>query len=217
MTEQPLSTPPVPGYLHGPGASVEATREALEKLDDAHTVVLVEGISDQIAIGTLAVRRGRNFEDEGVVVLPIGGSGSVSAHLSALGPGGDDVRLLGMCDSDAVGAFRSGLNDSGVGTPRTIADMEGLGFYVCVEDLEDELIRAVGAGNVEAVLETHGDLGSFRTLQKQPQWRGRPIEEQLHRFFRSIARRNLRYARILVEVVDADCAPPPLRALVDRI
>ena len=52
--------------------------------------------------------------------------------------------------------------------------MEALGFFVCEADLEDELIRALGPDAVEAVVEAHGELGSFRTLQKQPAWRGRP-------------------------------------------
>ena len=55
--------------------------------------------------------------------------------------------------------------------------MERLGFYVCVADLEDELIRAHGAASVEEVVDAQGDLGSFRTLQKQPEWRGRPTED----------------------------------------
>ena len=35
--------------------------------------------------------------------------------------------------------------------------MERLGFYVCVEDLEDELIRAIGAAGVEALIDSQGD------------------------------------------------------------
>ena len=49
--------------------------------------------------------------------------------------------------------------------------MEALGFFVCVEDLADELIRSLGAASVEAILDAHGDRGPFRTLQKQPEWR----------------------------------------------
>jgi hypothetical protein len=45
---------------------------------------------------------------------------------------------------------------------------ETLGFFVCVDDLEDDLIRAVGAERVERIVEAEGQLGPFRTLQKQP-------------------------------------------------
>ena len=36
--------------------------------------------------------------------------------------------------------------------------MESLGFYVCVADLEDELIRSLGRESVEEVIEAHGEL-----------------------------------------------------------
>jgi hypothetical protein len=95
--------------------------------------------------------------------------------------------------------------------------MEALGFYVCEADLEDELIRALGAPAVEAVVETAGDLGPFRTLQKQPEWRGRPAEEQLHRFMGSGGSRKIRYARLLVEALDLDRVPHPLDGVLAHV
>ena len=88
--------------------------------------------------------------------------------------------------------------------------MERLGFYVCGADLEDELIRALGAAAVEDVVDAHGDLGPFRTLQKQPAWQGRLTEEQLRRFMGSGGRRKIRYARFLVDALDLDQVPRPL-------
>ncbi len=94
--------------------------------------------------------------------------------------------------------------------------MEHLGFYVCVNDLEDELIRAVGTAGVEELFDSQGDLGSFRSLQSQPAWRGREPEAQMRRFLGSGSRRKLRYARLLVEeaagtpclVRSTRCSPP---------
>jgi hypothetical protein len=63
---------------------------------------------------------------------------------------------------------------------------------------------------VEAVVDAQGELGSFRTLQKQPAWRGRPAEEQLRRFLGSGGSRKIRYARLLVEALDLDHVPRPL-------
>ena len=88
--------------------------------------------------------------------------------------------------------------------------MERLGFYVCVADLEDELIRALGVDSVLRAVEAQGDLGSFRTLQKQPEWRGRPTDHQLRRFMGSGGSRKIRYARLLVEELDLDQVPRPL-------
>ena len=94
----------------------------------------------------------------------------------------------------------------------TRTDMERLGFFVCSADLEDELIRALGAASVEAVVDAEGDLGSFRTLQKQPEWRGRATEQQLRRFMGSGSGRKIRYARLLVDALDLGQVPRPLDA-----
>jgi hypothetical protein len=95
--------------------------------------------------------------------------------------------------------------------------MERLGFYVCVADLEDELIRALGAAAVERVVEAQGDLRSFRTLQKQPAWHGRPTHEQLRRFMGSGGRRKIRYARLLVDALGLTQVPRPLDLLLARV
>ena len=88
-------------------------------------------------------------------------------------------------------------------------------FEVCVADLEDELVRALGAERVEQLLEEH-DRSSLRTFRKQPQWRGRPLHDQLRRFLCSSDRRKLRYVPVLVEAaVEHDCVPAPLDAVLD--
>jgi hypothetical protein len=205
------------GYVNGPAAATEATVRALAKGRDALAAVLVEGISDQIALETLAARRGQDLTVEGVVILPIGGASAITRFLSQLGPAGADLRLAGLCDVGEEDIFRRGLNTAGVGSPRTRADMEDLGFYVCVEDLEDELIRATGAVGAEAIFGSQGDLGSFRSLQRQPEWRGRPIDEQIRRFLGSGASRKLRYARLLVESIDLGRVPRPLDAVLASV
>ena len=52
----------------------------------ARAVVLVEGISDQVALETLAQRRGRDLAAEGVSVIPIGGAQAIGRFLTLLGP-----------------------------------------------------------------------------------------------------------------------------------
>jgi hypothetical protein len=146
-------------------------------------VVLVEGMSDQAAVQTLAERSGRDLRAEGVFVVPMGGATNVGHFVDLFGPGGFGVRLAGLCDQGEERDFRRGLD--GVGP-----------YFVCVADLEDELIRTLGAASVVQVVDAHGDLGRFRTLQKQPEWRGRTTEEQLRRFMgsggRPVARRCAR-------------------------
>jgi OLD-like protein len=180
-------------------------------------VVLVEGLSDLAAVEALAERRGRDLEAERVAVVPIGGAQSIGRFLNLFGPRGLDVRLAGLCDVQEEGEFRRGLERAGLGSDLTRVEMERLGFYVCVEDLEDELIRALGAAAVEEVVDAHGDLRSFRTLQKQPEWRGRPTEEQLRRFMGSGGRRKIRYGRYLVEALDLGRIPRPLDRVLAHV
>src|SRR5919197_2288749 len=119
-------------------------------------VVLVEGVSDGIALTTLAGRRGRDLDAEGVSVVPIGGAQAIGRFLRQLGPRAD-VTLAGLCDAGEEPEFRRALERAGLGSDLTLADMERLGFYVCVADLEDELIRSLGVDAVEQVVHAHGD------------------------------------------------------------
>lgn len=92
--------------------------------------------------------------------------------------------------------------------------MESLGFFVCNVDLEDELIRSMGPDSVQAVIEREGEIRSFRSLQNQPAWRGRPVEDQLRRFFGSQSGRKLRYGRLLVDSLDLAHVPRPLDSVL---
>jgi hypothetical protein len=206
------------GYENGPAASIRATERALAKVGDAAAVVLVEGVSDQIAVETAAARRGRDLAAERVVVLPVGGAHAIGRVLARLDGLTGRVRLAGLCDLHEERVFRRGLTAARIGSPRTRADLEDLGFFVCVRDLEDELLRAVGATGAAALFDSQGDLGSFRSLQRQPAWRDQDTEAQMRRFLGSGASRKLRYARLLVETaVERDVLPRPLNALLAAV
>ena len=164
-------------------------------------VVLVEGTSDCRAVEALARRRGRDLEAEGVAVVPMGGYGNLPRLLARY----RDVRLAGLYD---VGEERHFLRALGCDDR---AGLERVGFFACMRDLEDELTRAVGPDKMQRVLAEQNELRAFRTYQKQPSHRARPLEEQLHGFMWN---RKQRYAVILVEALDLDRIPPPLdRAL----
>jgi hypothetical protein len=190
---------------------------ALAGVGDARSIVLVEGLSDQIALETLAARHQRDLVGEGVAVVPIGGAHAIDTFLARFGREGVGMKLAGLCDAGEESVFRRGLERAGYGTALTRAEMAGLGFYVCVTDLEDEMIRALGPVSVETVLDSQGDLAPFRTFQKQPAWRGQPIERQLRRFLGSADGRKLRYARVLVDALDLDRMPPPLDGVLKYV
>jgi hypothetical protein len=177
---------------------------------DPQTVVLVEGMSDQVALEALAARRGRELAAEGIAVVPMGGASNIRHFLERFGPRGLNLSLAGLCDAREEGDFRRGLERAGLGSNLGRADMEALGFYVCVADLEDELIRCLGAAGVEQVVAAQGELGSFRTFQQQPAWRARRSQEQLRRFIGTHSGRKIRYARLLVDALELTSVPRPL-------
>ena len=158
--------------------------------------ILVEGLSDQIALETLARMLGVAAD-----VRPIGGAHAIRAAL-ARHPDASG----GLCDEREWPIWQRALAEAG---------RSEHGFHVCRRDLEDELIRAHGAAGVEAVLDANGDLETFRAFQNQPAWRGRPVEPQLHRFLGSSDGRHLRYPRFLVEALPLDRMPAPLLAVLE--
>lgn len=181
----------------------------------ARGVVLVEGISDQRALEALAKRHGRNLDAEGVSIVPMGGSKNIGRFLDHFGGGG--LRLAGLCDAGEEGDFRGGLQRAGLGSDLTRAAMERLGFYVCVADLEDELIRALGAVAVEEVIAARGELGSFRTFRRQRAWRGRTAQEQLRRFMGTRRGRKIGLAAVLVDALDVTQVPRPLDRVLAHV
>jgi hypothetical protein len=185
--------------------------------DFLRAVVLVEGVSDQHALEALAVRRGRDLGAEGVRIVPMGGSKNIGRFLGLFGPEGRDVTMAGLCDAGEEGDFRRALERAGLGTRLTRVDMERLGFFVCVDDLEDELIRALGAASVQAIIEGQGELDAFRTFQRQPAWRGRTPEDQLRRFFGTFSGRKIRSAPLLVDALDLSRVPRPLDGVLAAV
>lgn len=183
-------------------------------MQTARTVVLVEGISDRGAVEALARRRGRDLSADGIEIVAMGGAKNIAAFLERFGPDGLGFRVAGLCDEGEEGDFRRGLERAGFGPVPTREDLERLGFFVCVADLEDELIRALGAAAVEAVIEARGEMGPLETFRKQPQWRDRPPEEQLRRFFGTHSGRKIGSAPALVEALDPRRVPAPLERLL---
>ncbi|MET0887984.1 MAG: ATP-dependent endonuclease [Mycetocola sp.] len=202
----------VSGYARRDADAPEAVRELAGTVRRA---VLVEGESDRMAIEALAEARHRDFEEERVAIIPLGGAMNIRNFVELLGPPGLGLDLAGLCDVGEEGFFRRALEHAGLGHALTRDDMENLGFSVCSADLEDELIRALGTDAVEQVLDAQGDLRAFRTFQNQPAQRSRAVHAQLRRFLGSIGGRKSRYARALVEALGEIPAPRPLERLLD--
>ncbi|MFE2102133.1 MULTISPECIES: ATP-dependent endonuclease [unclassified Streptomyces] len=202
------------------GAEADAAAAAARELADGgrvRTIVLVEGTSDQAALEALATRYGRDLGTEGVAVVSLGGATNIGRFLDVCGPPGLGLPLAGLYDIGEERHFRRHLERVGLGSELPHAELETAGFHVCVADLEDELIRAVGADDVQQVIEAQGEMRPFRTFQSQPAQRERPVEHQLRRFMGTHSGRKALYAQALVTHLHLDCVPRPLERLLTHV
>jgi hypothetical protein len=194
-------------------------REARE----ASTVVLVEGGSDRRALLALARRLGYDLASAGAEIVAMDGVTNLRSHVAELDRLPAQPRILGLYDIgeaatvgrmlSTAGRMRSTDGRADAAWP---AALEAQGFFACSLDLEDELIRAAGPSAIEAVLGARGDLAPFRTFQRQPAQRARPIAAQLHRFAGTAAGRKTWFAADVVEVLPLDRVPRGMARLLER-
>jgi hypothetical protein len=180
------------------------------------TLVLVEGESDVAAVRALA---GRIECDLGLHHIEVRSAAGVTNFSKVLV---DFVRthpsadFCGMYDVADEWHVRRALANAAI--PVTDDEsLESFGFFACVADLEDELIRALGPEAVERVLEVQDELHSFRRFQAMPQHRDTPVHQQLRRFLGTRATRKIRSAQSLVEALDLARLPHPLAQLAARL
>lgn len=171
-------------------------------------MVLVEGRSDVAAVRRLAARRGIT----GLDLVDMGGITNVRRELQRSLPG----PVLGLCDADQVGYVQRGLAHF-LGIEVTEQDLATHGWFVCHDDLEEELIRAVGTERCLEVVTAMGDAGSLASFRSQPEWRGRPLADQLHRFAGTRSGRKQALAAALADDVPLERVPAPLTGLIARI
>ncbi len=177
-------------------------------------VVLVEGPSDAVVLEVLGRRLGLAEHTErgarpAVRVVSMGGVTNIRRYLAEHA----GLPVAGLCDGGEVRFFARALRRQGhdVETREQLAE---LGFFVCEDDLEDELIRALGTDAVLAVIEREGELPLLRILQQQPAQRERSLHDQLHRFFGTKSGRKLRLAAALAAEMPLDRTPAPLRGVL---
>jgi hypothetical protein len=170
-------------------------------------VLLVEGDSDRAAVEALAGRLGLDLRLQGAAVLSIGGATNIRRAVRGLLPLLGDARIAGLCDAGEQRYFAAAFEETVRASGRPPRREQ---VFVCVDDLEDELIRARGTEGVEAVVESLGELRMWRTFQRQPAQRDKPREAQLRRFLGTHSGRKERYARAIVESLSLDRVPEPL-------
>lgn len=201
--------------LAGPRRPLEVS-EALDIVarDKARSAILVEGWSDQAAVETWARTSAVDLPGNAVVVLPVGGITNMGKFLSALRAPGLAMKVSGLYDASEEALTLRCLERAGLAAKLTRASAEAAGFFSCVNDLEDELIRALGTAAVEALLEAQDELRSFRLFQRQPMQQGRDTHSQLKRFMGTRAGRKIRYGSLLVAALAPERVPLPLKQVL---
>jgi len=122
----------------------------------------------------------------------LAGAHAIARYMTTVSP---DLSHVGLCDANEEPIFRRHLEE----------------VYVCVPDLEGELIDALGAERVLEMVDAN-----FATLQKQVIYRDRPLEAQLRTYLRGRSGNKIRYARLFVDALDLRAVPDPLeRVLAD--
>src|SRR5690242_2174866 len=115
-------------------------------------LVLVEGESDAAAVRALSNLIGFDLARYHVWLQSTNGVTNYSRALSTFTLAHPHARFCGLYDVADERYVRRAL--SGVATTLTNdSSVESFGFFACVADLEDELIRALGAESVERVIE----------------------------------------------------------------
>ena len=177
-------------------------------------IVLLEGVSDVAAVAGLAAAFHLSLDD--VELVNLGGVTNVHRELIQLHRSGGEFEVLGLCDAPEVRFVEAALR--AVGMPvRDVSDLAAYGFFVCHRDLEDELIRALGAEQCIHVIAGLGLGAKLAMLRQQPAWQDRPLTEQLHRFCGVASGRKELLAGALSAALDSRGAPEPLVQLIDRI
>ena len=176
-------------------------------------VVLVEGPSDVAAVATLLARSGLA---SGVEVRSMDGVTNIRAALDVVLAADPPPRVLGLCDEGEVDVVRRAVHDAGVPLA-SVDDLAAVGFHTCRRDLEDELVRAVGADEVVVLLDQLGLATSFALFRGQPAWRGRDLRASLVRFAGAGSGRKERLAGLLAAALPLDALPEPLAQLLTQV
>ena len=149
-------------------------------------------------------------------MVALGGATNLRGYLRETLAGRSGLGVTGLYDVAEERFVQGALTSVGLGPVTDRGRLEQLGFFACVADLEDELLRAVGEQRMLEVLAEQGDLASFRRLQRQPAQRAWSQHRQLHRFLSARSGNKARYARLLVEAMPLDAVPRPLGELLHR-
>ena len=176
--------------------------------------VLLEGPSDVAAVN--ALMKTCDIDPKPAELVSLAGITNVGRVLAEVRLTRPDVDVVGLCDAADTRFVEKALSDDGMPVADA-SDLPVYGFFVCERDLEDELIRALGAERARDAIVGAGLGSPFESLRSQQPWVDRPLAEQLHRFCGAASGRKELAAGILASALAPDEVPEPLSMLLERI
>lgn len=177
--------------------------------------VLLEGPSDVAAVSALMKTLG--IDPVPVELVSLNGVTNVGRVLEEIRLlRGTDADVVGLCDAADTRFVEKALVADGLPVADA-TDLPVYGFFVCQQDLEDELIRALGPGRALVALQGAGLGSKLEALRTQEPWVDRPLAEQLHRFCGAASGRKELAAGILATAMSEADIPEPLAMLLERI
>lgn len=180
----------------------------------ARLFVLLEGASDVAAVRTLMERAG--LDAEPVELINLQGITNIGRVLREIRQIRSDADVVGLCDAAETRFAEKALADDGLPV-LDASDLPTYGFFVCDADLEDELIRALGAGAAREAIVGAGLGSKFDALRTQAAWADAPLADQLRRFCGAASGRKEQAAAILASALGEEQVPEPLAMLLERI
>lgn len=181
---------------------------------DARTIVLLEGVSDVAAVRALMATC--EVDASPIELVSLDGATNLPRALKEVRLLRGDVDVLGLVDEAEAHVAVRALTEDHLPV-QDASDLPVYGFFVCSRDLEDELIRALGAQRARDALVDAGLGGKLEALQNQDAWADQPLAEQVRRFCGVASGRKELAAGILAAALAPEEFPEPLAMLIDRL
>jgi energy-coupling factor transporter ATP-binding protein EcfA2 len=179
----------------------------------ASTAVLVEGVSDRLALRIAAETLGVDLDARGVSIVELNGAGLFATMLELLGMSGLGIRVIGLCDADHEQQWAGAVLGPGVynGDRSVLAQHE---VYVFDPDIEGALVDALGEQRVEALIAADGEAQGLAAFRQQPSQQQYSPREQLVRF---VKKGKARWPPMLMgDMADTE-VPHVIRDLINSV
>lgn len=165
----------------------------------AKWIIAVEGQSDRMVLEAVARALNKHLDRDGIEILEAGGSGDMPTVALLFGDRGFKIPLTILVDQDAEDGMAKAYK---VDKSR----LHERGVFVSRSDLEEEYVRAIGAGKLwDAIMQSPLFTDNMRATLNPSSSNGIPTDEELSHFCRT-NRYKIKSAVVACKLLDSDNA-----------